>query len=87
MKRSGWLLLVYCFIIHGYAYAQHRDWRTISGAVYDWTKTGKPETPYAYNYGQTLVMHLMLQPPEGTSKLRSTATHDTGLICTWVVIR
>jgi len=65
MKRSGWLLLVFGFIVHAYAYAQHPDWRNVSGAFYDWTRTGRPESPYAYDYGQTLVMHLMLATPDG----------------------
>lgn len=52
-------------MLPGFIEAQDADWRHISGAFYDWTKTGKPETPYAHDYGQTLVMHLMLATPNG----------------------
>lgn len=52
-------------MLPGFMQAQDQRWRNISGDYYDWTKTGKPETPYAYDYGQTLVMHLMLATPDG----------------------
>ncbi len=65
MKNKTILFTIFLFLISSFAFAQKKDWHSISGAYYDWTKTGKPETPYEHDYTKTLVMHLMLATPDG----------------------
>ncbi|TWF42809.1 endo-alpha-N-acetylgalactosaminidase-like protein [Chitinophaga polysaccharea] len=65
MKKQRHLLTFLFLLNLGAIQAQSTNWKSISGTYYDWTKTGKPASPYAFNYGQTLVMHLMLATPDG----------------------
>lgn len=55
--------IVCLFFIPQHTIAQ--GWKNISGDYYDWKITGKPESPYAHKYEQSLVMHLMLATPDG----------------------
>ncbi len=64
MKKSICFCLCICSMVCC-AFAQTPTWRTISGEYYDWTKTGKPEQPYAHEYHQCLSLHLLLATPDG----------------------
>jgi len=47
------------------------DPRQISGAPYDWKITGKPESPYTFDYSQTITMKMFLASkiPGGGTKI------------------
>jgi len=40
------------------------EWKKISGKLYDWKLTGKPEQPYIHDYSHTLTMKLGLSIPD-----------------------
>ena len=40
-----------------------RDWKEITAAPYDWSKTGLPERPYIHDYSRTLSYKIYMAEP------------------------
>lgn len=40
------------------------NWKNISGAPYDWKKTGEPERPYIHKYHEALVLKMFMSIPD-----------------------
>ncbi|MGG1637467.1 endo-alpha-N-acetylgalactosaminidase family protein [Paenibacillus sp. NRS-1760] len=54
-------------------------WRSIPGEYYDWQETMQPESPYNFDYSQTLTMKLGMAIPDGKGGSKVFCTFEQAL--------